>query len=56
MVSQMALIQLLKIVEHKAEEIIKLFYDFHQGSIRKNHKLMVEVYTFSLINLLTTTI
>ena len=56
MVSQVALIPLLEIVEHAAEEIIKLFYDFHQGSMQKNHKSVAEVYTFSTINLLTATI
>ena len=50
---------MLEIVKHAVEEIIiviKLFYNFHQGSMRKNHKSVVEVYTFSTINLLTATI
>ena len=34
----------------------KIFYDFHQGSMRKNHKSVVEVYTFLTIDLLTTSI
>ena len=51
--------KLLEIVKHAVEEIIiitKLFYNFHQGSMRKNHKLVVEVYSFPVINLLTATI
>ena len=34
----------------------KIFYNFHQGSIRKNYKSVVEVYTFLTINLLIATI
>ena len=34
----------------------KIFYNFHQRFMQKNHKSMVEVYTFSAINLLTITI
>ena len=36
---------LLEIVEYVAEEIIiKIFYNFHQGSMRKKHKSMFRVY------------
>ena len=45
MVLQEALIPLLEIEEHAVEEIIlKFFYDFHQGSMRKKHKSMFGVY------------